>query len=119
MKRDMDLIRRIAIATADLAPGQPLQQLPDLDAATWLFHVELMEEAGLVKATVSRYLDANDEAVVWRLTWAGSDFVDATRDDALWRKVVNKVLNTSASFTFDLLKEALKSEISKGLSSLL
>jgi len=117
MKRDMNLIRRIAIATADLQPGDMLSELPDVDANTFGAHVQWMLDAGLVEAKVmGGFPDLI--CLVLRLTWAGSDFLDAARDEALWRRAMSKVLSSGAAFTFEILKEALKAEITKGFPSL-
>ncbi len=48
----------------------------------------------------------------------GCDFLDAARSDTLWAKAKTSVIKPSASWTFDLLKEWLKAEISSGLPTL-
>ncbi|CAN7314364.1 DUF2513 domain-containing protein [Acidovorax delafieldii] len=119
MKRDMDLIRRIVLATAELPHGEVLSGLPDVDQATFATHVVWLGEANLVVAmadlgTGSYATFAN----VQRLTWAGCDFADAVVNDTLWNKAKDKVIKPGMSFTFDLLKEWLKAEIAQGLPSL-
>lgn len=46
--------------------------------------------------------------------WAGCEFVDAIRDDTLWQKAKVNVLRPGMSFTFDVLKDWLKTEITQG-----
>jgi len=53
-----------------------------------------------------------------RLTWEGCDFADAVRSDTLWKKAKEMVIKPTASFTFGLLKDWLKSEIAQGLPTL-
>lgn len=118
MKRDMDLIRRIAMAAEALPARHNMTALENVDADTFATHVIWMEEAGLLKATISESLVDSTAAHVHRLTWAGCEFLDAARNDTIWRKVKDKALKPGMSFTFDLLKELLKAEISQGLPTL-
>lgn len=118
MKRDMDLIRRIALATAELPPDDVLTELDGVDAATFAMHVTWMQEGGLVAAVVPDSMHSSDEAHVFRLTWAGCDFADAVKDDTLWSKAKIKVLKPSASWTFGVLRDWLTAEISQGLPTL-
>ena len=119
MKRDMDLIRRIAFATEELESGQTLDGLEDVDPAAFEQHVIWMKEAGLLEAVIAEYMGAEDSLVmVQRLTWQGCDFLDAARDEGLWSKAKATVIKPSASFTFGLLKEWLTGEIRQGLPSL-
>lgn len=116
MKRNMDLIRRIAMASEALENGQALRALPDVPADVFSTHVLWMNQAGLVQARV--YTDAKDavtSATVTRLTWDGCEFMAAARDDTLWRKAMQTVLMPTASFTFGVLKDWLTQEISQGL----
>ncbi|MDG2617731.1 DUF2513 domain-containing protein [Thermoleptolyngbya sichuanensis XZ-Cy5] len=57
-------------------------------------------------------------ASIGRLTWQGCEFADAVADDRLWNKAKENVLKPGISFTFDVLKEWLKAEISQGLPAL-
>jgi DNA-binding transcriptional ArsR family regulator len=119
MKRDMDLIRRIAHATEALEPGEILDRLEGIEAETFTRHVIWMQEAGLVEALVPKSLGGSlESAMVMRLTWEGCDFLDAVRDEGLWAKAKATVIKPSASFTFGLLKEWLAGEIRQGLPSL-
>jgi len=121
MKRDMDLVRRIALEVADMDFGYVIASMEDegIDAATFGMHVIWMKEAGLVVASVQEYQSGEPPKVqVRRLTWAGCEFVDAIRDDTLWAKAKTSVLKPGMSFTFDVLKEWLKTEITQGLPTL-
>lgn len=47
--------------------------------------------------------------VISRLTSAGHDFIDSTREDTVWNAVTTKVTETGGGFTLDLLRQlALK-----------
>lgn len=38
-------------------------------------------------------------------------FIDAARNDAIWKKTMSKVAGAGGSLTFDIIKEVLKSVI--------
>lgn len=118
MNRDMDLVRRIALATGDLPAGEQLRGLDGVPPEVFAQHVEWMQEAGLVAAIISASVGGPRYAAVSRLTWSGCDFADVVRDDTLWLKAKEKVLKPSASWTFGLLTEWLKAEISQGFPTL-
>ncbi len=119
MKRNMETVRRIALATAALPWGKKLTELPDTDQAEFGAHVIWMIEAGLITGKVSIGVDKSPPAAwVERLTWDGCEFADAVQNDTLWRKAQDNVLKPSASFTFGLLKDWLAQEIRNGLPTL-
>jgi len=113
MKRDPDLIRRICFAVEDAPANEYIQELDGIDPETFAGHVALMIDAGLVIGAVTP-LTGVTRAHVERLTWDGHDFADAARSDTLWKKAKEEVIRPGASWTFDLLKEWLKAEISNG-----
>lgn len=118
MKRDMDIVRRIALAAQEItSQNKPLSELPDLDMPTFAAHVQWMQEAGLLHAALMpkdsmRYAT---NAVVFRLTWQGCEFADSVRSDTLWAKAKSNVLIPTASWTFGVLMDWLKAEITNGL----
>jgi hypothetical protein len=116
----MDIVRQIALATADLEYRKKvLTGLPGVSAPDFTLHVIWMEEAGLIKATVSEYLGGqNPTAQVFRLTWQGCEFADAVSDDTVWSKAKEAIIKPAASFTFGILLDWLKLEIEQGLPSL-
>ena len=120
MKRDMDLIRQIVLATAELEYGAVLTELPGVAPEAFATHVAWMDEAGLVKATHKEGGGGSMAtfAVVFRLTWAGCEFADAVRSDTLWNKAKSNILKPGISYTFDVLKDWLKSEITQGLPTI-
>ena len=94
MQRDMDLVRRIALATAELKPTEVLTKLEDTEDSAFVMHVQWMAEAGLLHATLSPK-DSKAPATfaaVFRLTWAGCEFADAARSETIWNKAKASVL---------------------------
>ncbi|MDR0216198.1 MAG: DUF2513 domain-containing protein [Comamonas sp.] len=121
MKRDMDLVRRIALEVESLEFDFVLTDLEEqgVDAATFGIHAIWMKEAGLITARIQEYSSGGPPGVeISRLTWAGCEFVDSIRDDTLWKKAKANVLKPGMSFTFDVLKEWLKTEITQGLPTI-
>ena len=115
MKRDMDLIRRIALAVAEMPYDEFLQELDGVEPEVFGMHAIWMSEAGLVHGAFDEPMHGGPPtAAIFRLTWAGCEFADAVRDDTLWSKAKKQVLKPSASWTFSLLTEWLKSEIGQG-----
>ncbi|MEG1971299.1 MAG: DUF2513 domain-containing protein [Burkholderiaceae bacterium] len=115
MKRDMDLIRQILLAARECQG--PLKELPGVEQATFDYQVGLLNEAGFVVASVREDHGVFKTALLWRLTWSGEDFACSLIDDTLWKKAKEAVLKPTASWTFDVLKAYLSSEISRRLSS--
>jgi len=110
MKRDMNLVREILLwATAQESSGVDANPvLPNYTEDQIAHHVHLMWQAGLVDAIdIGTMGDSGPLAMLSSVTWAGHDFIDAARDDAVWNKAKTKVLASGVAFTFDLLKEVL------------
>lgn len=113
MKRDMTLVRKILHWAID-QPGGCLGNNPEFDGFSEEeigYHVYLMDQAGLVQAAGATTLGSSSpHGILLEVTWAGHDFADAAKDEQLWKKASTTVLREGASFTFELLKEWLKSE---------
>lgn len=117
MKRDMEIVREILCKISD-APGKPdhgvlVEGKTPEEAERILYHVELLEEAGLLRGQALGGLGMSSP--IWAdldLTWAGHDFVDAIRDPQVWKET-KKELEDAGSFTFDLVKALAKGFITK------
>jgi hypothetical protein len=119
MRRDMDLIRRIALEVSDLPFGRSLTGLDGVEPEVFGTHVIWMVEAQLLDASISKYASGEPpKAHVHRLTWTGCEFADAARSDTVWAKAREHFIKPSASFTFTLVKDWLTHEISQGLPTI-
>lgn len=116
MKRDMDLIRQIVLAVRDAAG--PLNRFDGVDINTFGEHALLLQEAGLIDASIQVTQHRPTAVIIWRLTWAGHDFADAITDDTLWSKAKDNVIKPAASWTFGVLLEYLKGEITQNIPGL-
>jgi len=119
MKRDPDLIRRIALAIEGLQNGQYLSTIDGVEEYSFAAHVQWMVDAGLIEGKVQSFLGGGPPAAVaMRLTWSGCDFLDSARSDTLWEKAKRNVMSPTMSFSFDILKDWLKAEIRGGFPTL-
>jgi len=112
----MDVIRQIVLAVREAKGG--VGGLDGLEPDVFAEHVRLLDEAGLVTAAVQAVQQRTTAAVVWRLTWAGQDFADAIKDTSLWQKAKDDVIKPAGSWTFGVLLDYLKAEITRGLPGL-
>ena len=107
MMRDMELIRQILMQVEANDDPQTFVD-PTVEGRTEQdvsYHVMIAEQAGL--------LEAMDRSAIgifrWsasRLTWTGHEFLDAAKDEEVWKRCLTKAGGTSAS-NFDVLKQLL------------
>lgn len=119
MKRDMDLVRDILKAVELCDDPWGLHQILSIEGYSQneiSYHIKLLHDAGLLEAQDVSTM-GQDGFRWWpgRLTWAGQDFLDAAKDDTLWKKAKETVLKPGASFSFDLLLAWLKAQIGSAL----
>jgi len=118
MKRDIDLIRKIAFAIEAIKPSEILEQMDGIEEDIFCAHLQLMIDAGLIGGKASHNADGSMYGWANRLTWAGHDFLDAARSDTLWNKAKQSIIAPGSSWTFGLLTDWLKAEIQSGLPTL-
>jgi DNA-binding transcriptional ArsR family regulator len=119
MKRDMDLIRKILRKVRDHEDPYGLDGIPEIEGYSEKeisYHIGILNDAGLITANPLGEMGVEFENYFSiNLTWQGQDFIDAAEDDTIWKKAKNTVIKPGASFTFDILKEWLKSEVKEKL----
>ena len=121
MTRDMDLIRQILLdlEALDQRPGGVSHLIGENfdieghDADAIEYHLDLIEEAGLIERIDTRPARG---IAFRRLSWAGHDFLDATRDKTVWEKT-KQTGKQAGGFSFDLAigiaKEIIKQNAAK------
>ena len=113
MKRDMDLVRAILLVIANDEKeylGQIevnrglLEQHAEIKGAgeKSLAHVRMMQEAGLVEATITPTTRGAAFSRL-RMTWDGQEFLDNARDEGIWSTAKEKFGDVS----FAVLKQGL------------
>ena len=120
MRRDMDLLRLLLLKLEVLhedAHSICYYQYEELMVEGFTqdqvaYHLDLATEAGLVDQGSS---GAMNGFMFKRLTWEGHDFVDAVRDNDIWKKT-RQGANAAGGFSVDLLKDLAKGFIKKKIS---
>lgn len=107
MKRDMDLAREILLALEEMPADEEVElNLEGYSQEEISYHVRLLSEAGLIEAE-DRSGYGGDDWQPERLTWAGHDFLEASRDQGRWEKATKLVKEKVGGITLDALKAIL------------
>lgn len=108
MTRDMDIIRDILLICEAESQEQMDQAIRNSGEQLVYRHTKLAIEAGLIEADLYRGASGEYAGVrLRRLTWEGHNFLDAARDEAIWKKAKRIVIRTGASWTIEGLKLVL------------
>ena len=112
MKRNMDLVREILLQIEATEPGKAIKlDTPGNGEQETRLHVELMIEHGLVEGNAipsgSGAAHRILACTIERMTWEGHDFLDAARNDSIWKKAKEKCLEATGGLAFDMLKACL------------
>lgn len=116
MKRDMDLIRKLALALEEAPTGFAPNGIviEGYTPEQIGYHAHLMVQAGLATGTdVTAFGDGSPVAMLQTLTWEGHEFVEAARDDTRWKKAMGIVKEKAGSITLAVLVQLL-TELMKG-----
>jgi hypothetical protein len=111
MQRDWEVVRKILLAVEALPTEaeHPDLAIKDVAAATMVYHLRLLIEAGFVRGRV----DAAYACTVSALTWRGHELLDEIRDDQLWDRVKDKAHLQGLNMTVDVLRKALRDELTR------
>lgn len=111
MKRDMDMIRQLLIDAEAHDSKPPFLAADDPNV---VYQISLLNEAGLMNAVIRKNEHGLPrDAIITGLTWDGHDFLDAARDETIWKKAQDLILKPGMSWTFSVLLEWLKQEAQK------
>jgi hypothetical protein len=113
MKRDMELIR---VSLLEVEREEPAPDLSGYTQDQKVYHMALCIEAGLVDGEIVK--DGNGypaATAAVRLTWKGHEFLDAARNDTIWRKALGHIKKAGVTVTLPVLEDLLK----KGAKELL
>ena len=108
MKRDMDLVRKILLELEDTPYelGAFDLELEGYSPDQISYHVMLLNEAGLIEANDLSTL-GGPKWTPKRLTWAGHEFIEASRDESRWEKAKNIMKEKGSGMAFDVLRSVL------------
>jgi Hypothetical protein (DUF2513) len=113
MKRDMDLVREL-LRKIEEYPGAELAGRLQVEGRTEeevSYHAVLAHEAGFIEAVNALSREGLDW-ILQRLTWEGHEFLEAARDDDLWKRAKDVTLSKGGGLTLEVLKAVLV-ELSK------
>ncbi|MCB8987560.1 MAG: DUF2513 domain-containing protein [Ardenticatenaceae bacterium] len=104
MKRDMDIIRAILLQVNNHEKATvPEVKLEDFDTEQVAYHVNLLAEAGYITGVPSQsVLDDVPEWIEVRLTWDGHEFIDAARNETIWAKFKEVIVEKGGTVPFSL-----------------
>lgn len=106
MKRDMDLVRKLMIVIEDrCVPGAltPIS-VEGYSEDQIDYHIDLLKEVGFVDGSFFIKAQSREFLGNCHMTWAGHDFLDAIRDDAVWSKRKEKIIKFGVGAFFELVK---------------
>jgi DNA-binding transcriptional ArsR family regulator len=108
MKRNMDLVRRILLETeqSKSVNGWIDLSIEGYSPEVISYHVKILAEADLLEA---KDLSTRD-GFGWQpksLTWKGHEFLDAARNETVWKKTTDLVKDKGGSVPFEVLKDLL------------
>lgn len=73
-----------------------------------LYHAALAIEAGLLHGVCTHNVEGHVvSATLQKLTWAGHDFLDAARNESVWKSVKAKIAKVGGAWTFEVVKALL------------
>ncbi len=113
MKRDMNLIRLLLF---HVEGEEPKSDLSSYTQEQRVYHSALLIEAGLVAGEIIKNGSGMPTTTVsLRLTWAGHEFLDAARNDTIWRKVSERLNKSGVDVSLAVLQELLKQLLKQSL----
>ena len=114
MKRDMDLVRSILQRVESCSDPSGWHEQLDIEGYSQneiSYHIKLLYDAGLLDAM--DICSMGKDGFRWwpgSLTWDGQEFLNAAKDDSIWKKAKEKFMVPTMTVTFDLLLDYLKTK---------
>jgi repressor of nif and glnA expression len=108
MKRDLDLVRKILmeIEKKEESMGWIIPEIESYSENEIFYHIKILEEAGFIEAKDLSTLGTFEWAAI-NLTWEGHEFLDASRNETIWKKSKSIIQDKMGSASFDVLKSLL------------
>jgi hypothetical protein len=116
MKRDMDLVREILLAVEGNPSGyMPCElKIDGYSEETIAYHTCLLKEADLIDGEESE-CPAGRQVIPSRLTWAGHEFLDASKEPSRWkeaREAIGKIGGASLTVWTAVLTQIVLKNLS-------
>ncbi len=108
MKRNVELVRIILLEIEK--KEEPLEWItPEINGYSEneiSYHIKILAEAGFVEATELSTRGTFQWGAV-NLTWNGHEFLDASRNETIWKKTKSIINNKLGSASIEVVKELL------------
>lgn len=109
MKRDMDLVRKLLLATEKAEePFDPRnsEKFENYIDNVLGYHVDLLKGHELIDADIVKaFGGAIVQCTINGLTWDGADYLDAIKDEHIWKRTKGVIKKAVGSTTIGLIKE--------------
>lgn len=108
MKRDMDLVRFILLETEKAPDSFEIEELvcDAYDMKTIAYHVDMLNSYGLIDAKLNKaWGGVVVSGTIYALTWDGCDYLDAIREDKVWKKTKQVIKDSVGSTTLGVIKQ--------------
>lgn len=105
MKLNPDLIRLILLEIEENGKATGYDKEPTIEGYSKdeiFYHVQKMEEAGFVKLRHINNKGFYKSAHIDDITYQGHQFLDLSRNNAVWKKTKDTLLEKGITWTFDL-----------------
>lgn len=106
MQRNWELIRTILLRLEQQseAAGEVYGDVfPHFDAETVAYHMQLMKDAGLIRAVCTTYLDGKMTCVAQTLTWGGHELLDKIRNEGVWNQIKTTIKSKGLDLSIDAM----------------
>jgi len=112
MQRDMDLFREILLSIEEAPSGNYWTAIPlgGHSIEDVVGHLRLIDDAGFVEARFLTTMD-NDGAIVIRMTNAGHDFLEASKQPTMWEQAKAQIKSGGLPMTISVIREVFESLI--------
>ena len=112
MKRDMELIRELMLSIDSRDDSEyhaeELEITGGQDIATIKYHLQLLVDAGFIKANV-QYNGGGTIILIDRMLWEGHEFLDNARNESVWKETMKTVKEKGGSVAVGILTQLLTS----------
>lgn len=114
MRRNLDLVRQLLLWMEARPEGRNVAWRIEIVGFTDEeigYHAYLMNQAGLITAADATFSEHHSPHwVPMSITWAGHEFIAASRNFELWERAKKNVIGPAAGATFAVLLEWMKQE---------
>jgi len=112
MNCDMNLVRNILLHIENQESGYaPVDFVMNgYNHEQIHYHAYIMMQGGLIEGIIyTDFSSQSPQAIPKNLTWAGHEFLQAARNDTLWKKAIDTVQEKGGTITITVLGQLLSS----------